>query len=168
MNKFRFLCPNGSVENIANNLSPCVWLSQPWKVIISSTSRNLSLQALIDKWMRSQGTSIWESAIREILTADNYAVQTATIQSPADYIRPTRPIPFPSDLCSTKATWCMKSYEEEEKCKVVSTAGLVAGVLPVVECSSPATNPIACLKAVQENRADFVGIDSHFGYLARQ
>ena len=33
---FRYLCPNNTVQHIVNNENPCVWLTQPWRPVISS------------------------------------------------------------------------------------------------------------------------------------
>lgn len=40
---FEYMCPNGSLQSIANNSNPCVWLRQPWRVIISKSVSLISL-----------------------------------------------------------------------------------------------------------------------------
>lgn len=42
------------------------------------------------------------------------------------------------------------------------------GIFPTIECTEPVGSAIACLKEVNEGRADFTGIDSSLGYIARQ
>lgn len=33
---FGYLCPNGTVEAINVGVTPCVWMKQPWPVVVSS------------------------------------------------------------------------------------------------------------------------------------
>jgi hypothetical protein len=53
-----YICPNGTQQAVGANVSPCVWLRQPWSTIIASNSRSISLAASLNQWM--QGTSGWE------------------------------------------------------------------------------------------------------------
>jgi len=71
-------------------------------------------------------------------------------------------------LCSTNSVWCTTSLEENEKCEVVRAGGVTTGVYPIIECREPATNVVSCLADVSAGRADLTGIDSNFGFLARQ
>lgn len=64
--------------------------------------------------------------------------------------------------------WCTKSLEEKEKCESIRAAGITTHVYPMIECQKPVADTITCLKEVREGRADFTGIDSNFGYIARQ
>lgn len=79
-----------------------------------------------------------------------------------------REVPYNLPVCSTTATWCTKSLEEKDKCDVIHTAGITAGVYPVIECQEPVAGAISCLKEVAEGRADFTGIDSNLGFIARR
>lgn len=81
---------------------------------------------------------------------------------------PDREVPYSIPLCSTTANWCTKSIEEKEKCDLIHTAGVTAGVFPLIECNEPVAGAITCLKEINEGRADFTGIDSSLGYIARQ
>lgn len=47
-------------------------------------------------------------------------------------------------------------------------AGVTTGILPLIECHSPVAGTVACMKEVSEGRADFTGIDSNYGYIARK
>ncbi|XP_055630432.1 transferrin-like [Toxorhynchites rutilus septentrionalis] len=163
-----FLCPNGTVEPVNGNANPCSWLTQPWPVIMSTASRAVETATRIDRWMRGTGGSVWEQAIQEILSHDSRtAVSVGSIQAPVDYLRPYRQIPLGSDLCQTTARWCTTSPEERDKCNVLRFAALTTGIFPIVECVDPTTSRMACLNDIAGNRADFTGIDSNFGYLAR-
>lgn len=78
-----------------------------------------------------------------------------------------REVPFGLSLCSTQSSWCTTSTEEKEKCEVVRAVGITTGVYPVIECRDPSSNTVSCLNDVNSGRADFTGIDSNFGFIAR-
>lgn len=148
---------------------------------------SIQLSEGINRWVFT--TFGWESAVRDILTADDLTPVKTAIQKPRDFFYPCmflrfnwkkqieriifiplvdRDIPFNLPLCSTSATWCTKSLEEKEKCDVLRTAGISAGVYPVIDCQDPVSSAISCLKEVSEGRADFTGIDSNLGFIARR
>ncbi len=79
-----------------------------------------------------------------------------------------RDVPVAISLCSTNSIWCTTSLEENEKCEVIRAGGITTGVYPIIECKEPATSVVSCLGDVSAGRADFMGIDSNFGFLARQ
>ena len=78
-----------------------------------------------------------------------------------------RSIPITNDLCSTSVNWCTTSHDEYDKCALVREAGITIGTLPLVNCYGPMANTVSCLSEISNDRADFMGIDSNFGYLAR-
>ncbi|XP_037032135.1 transferrin-like [Bradysia coprophila] len=164
---YNFLCPNGTKEPISDNARPCTWISQPWKLIISSNTKALLLNHKVNYWMRSSAIGIWETAVKDIIQADNFFVNDATIQAPRDYFRLYRDVPIAISLCSTNAVWCTSSLEENEKCEVIRAGGVTSGVYPIIECKEPATSVVSCLGDVSAGRADLMGIDSNFGFLAR-
>lgn len=165
---FGFLCPNGTVQSVHGNSNPCTWLTQPWPVIMTAAARAVEIATLVDRWMSSYGDSAWEQSIKEIIGYDSrVALSVGSIQAPADYLRPYRQIPIVSDLCQTTARWCTTSPEEKEKCDVLRTAALTTGIYPIIECLDPATSKMTCMNEISSNRADFIGIDSNYGYLAR-
>lgn len=172
INNYAYLCPNGTKQTVTDNVSPCVWLRQPWGVIIASSAKSIDLSARLTNWMNTIGASSWQSGLREIIQTDSYTPVNVAIQLPADYIRPFRSIPVlaaDNDMCSTKVTWCTTSVQEKQKCEVVRAAGLSTGVFPLIECrDQPTGGVVSCLKDISEHFADFMGIDSNFGYLARQ
>lgn len=167
-NQFSFLCPNGSLQAITDNDRPCVWLSQPWKLIVSSNEKAISLAKTIDNWMRSN--SGWESALRRILTPDSTTVVAVNaIVILADYITPIRPIPIAIEpSCPTAIRWCTQSYDAKEKCDVLRMAALMTGIVPNIICNDHKSDTVSCISDVSSNKADFIGIDSNFGFLARQ
>lgn len=50
--------------------------------------RNIELSSKVKQW--SQGSSTWETAFREIITADSFLLHDTTIQKPRDYFRECR------------------------------------------------------------------------------
>ncbi|XP_058829124.1 transferrin-like [Topomyia yanbarensis] len=165
---YAYLCPNGTLEPVNGNTSPCSWLTQPWPVIMSTANSAVSISTRIDNWMRDAIGSAWKESVLEIVGHDSRsAVSVGSIQAPVDYLRPYRQIPIASDLCQTTARWCTTSLEEKEKCDVLRTAALTTGIYPMLECTDPATSRMTCLNEIASQRADFSGIDSNFGFLAR-
>ncbi|XP_053668730.1 transferrin-like [Anopheles marshallii] len=169
-NDFSYLCQDGTLKPV--NGPACTWLAQPWPTVIASATKAVQIAARLDVWLRNSLTSStpWESAIIDILTrhnADKIAA-ASSIQSPKDYFFPHRPLPLVSDICQSTARWCTTSLEERDKCDVLAKAGLTAGVYPLLQCNNPTTNRINCLREISAERADFAGIDSNYGYLARQ
>ncbi|XP_055535032.1 transferrin-like [Wyeomyia smithii] len=165
---YAYLCPNGTLVPVKDTTNICSWLTQPWPVIMSTAARPVEIASRIDRWMRGVSGSVWETAIQEIIGQDSQSVISAgSIQAPVDYLRPYRQIPIPSDLCQTTARWCTTSLEEKEKCDVLRTAALTSGILPIIECTDPVTSRMACFSDIASQRADFIGIDSNFGFLAR-
>ncbi|XP_055593629.1 transferrin-like [Uranotaenia lowii] len=165
---YGFLCPNGTVQPVLGNIAPCSWLTQPWPVIISTSARAVDISLRIERWVRPSSTNNWELVIQEILGHDSRIVSPVdSIQSPLDHLRPNRALPIATDLCQTTARWCTTSLEENEKCKVLRAAALTSGITPLIECPDPTTSRMACLNEISSNRADFTGIDSNYGYLAR-
>uniref|UniRef100_A0A182M421 Transferrin-like domain-containing protein n=1 Tax=Anopheles culicifacies TaxID=139723 RepID=A0A182M421_9DIPT len=169
-NDFSYLCPDGTLKPV--NGPACTWIAQPWPVVMASATKAVQIAARLEVWLRNSLTSgaPWETAIIDILThhySDKIA-PASSIQSPTDYIFPHRPLPVPSDICQSTVRWCTTSIEEQSKCNVLSKAALTTGVYPLVQCNNPTPNRISCLREISADRADFAGIDSNYGYLARQ
>lgn len=78
-----------------------------------------------------------------------------------------REVPFASSLCSSQSSWCTTSIEEKEKCDLTRVAGITTGIYPLIECRDPVANTVACLNDISNGRADFTGIDSNYGFIAR-
>jgi hypothetical protein len=165
-NDYAFLCPNGSLDLVTNE-KPCVWLTQPWKLIITRSELSVSLKTKLTNWMRA-GPNSWEATLRDILTVDSYQITDVTnIVSLRDYINPIRSIPAPSPMCQTTSVWCTTSEDEKTKCDYVAAAALTTGILPVLECSEPRSSTVSCLNDISSGAVDFMGIDSTYGYTAR-
>lgn len=164
--QYSFLCPNGTLQPITNE-KPCVWLTQPWKLVISRFEASVSIKDKLKSWMTSSGN--WEMALKDMLTVDSYQISDATnIVSLRDYINAIRPIPAPDPMCATTSVWCTTSYEEKDKCEVLAAAALTTGIRPILECSEPLLSTVSCLSDIAAGKADFMGIDSTYGYTARK
>lgn len=84
INEFAFLCMNGSLQAIST-ARPCVWISQPWKLIVSNNEKAIGLAQNIGRWM-SAGSG-WESSLKQILIPDSSSVvAVSAIVSLPDYI----------------------------------------------------------------------------------
>ncbi|XP_052871790.1 transferrin-like [Anopheles cruzii] len=170
VNDFSYLCQNGTLRPVSGE--PCVWLTQPWASVMAASTKAVQVSSMIDAWLGKVAGSPaqWESAIIDILTRHrtDRLTGSSSIQAPIDFIRPHREMPLPSDLCGTTGRWCTTSLEEKDKCEVLAKAALTSGVLPNLQCNNPIPNRISCLSEIAGDRADFAGIDSNYGYLARR
>lgn len=163
--EFSYLCPNGTLQAVTSE-RPCVWLKQPWTVIISNNVKAIGLSQNVGRWLTSSST--WESALRRILTPDSTQIfPVSNIVRLPDYIAPIRPIPIGIETCPG-IRWCTHSYDEKEKCEVLRMAALTTGIVPNIICNDFKSDTISCISDVSSGKADFVGIDSNFGYLARK
>lgn len=165
---FKFLCQNGSYQEIFNNTRPCVWLTQPWSILVSNNDNSLGISNRILRWTIF-GTTLWETSLNSILTSSgtNAVVPVQNIVPLIDYVNAIRPIPADIGMCTTTSKWCTHSYDEKDKCEVVRAVAFTTGIRPLLECNEPRTDPVSCISDVSGGKADFLGIDSNFGYLAR-
>lgn len=165
--QFEFLCPNGTTQSIADNLRPCVWLSQPWKLIMATNERAISLRTNLERWMGA--SSSWEGSLRQMILPDStQLVAVDFIVSLRDYIATRRPIPVGVENCPAPIRWCTSSEGERDKCNVIRMAGITTGIRPHISCNDPRSDAVTCLSEVGAGRADFVGVDSNFGFIGRK
>lgn len=88
VNEYSYLCPNGTKQS--NLTNPCVWMSQPWPVIIANADKGVELKALRNLWDEN-GRNDWQVALQEILTYGNYKVLDAVnIQAPKAHIKASK------------------------------------------------------------------------------
>lgn len=175
---------------------PSIFLFRKFIFKYLDSSNNIELSDNINRW--AYGTYNYENYIREILTADSLVPVKTSIQRPRDFFYPCtwiqwpstaelvkyfiwfyiksrldRGIPYSQPICplapeASSVSWCTKSLEEKEKCEAIRAAGITTHVYPLIECQKPVADTITCLNEVRDGRADFTGIDSNFGYIARQ
>lgn len=166
--QFSFLCRNGTLQSISK-AEPCVWLSQPWNVVVARGLKTVSLQTNLPIWINSEDQ--WASGLRRMILPDNSQLHPVkNLISLKDYFRSkSRPIPIETDeQCPTPIRWCTRSEGELDKCNVIKMAALTTGIRPQITCNRPRSDSVTCLSEVSSGRADFVGIDSNFGYIARK
>lgn len=51
---------------------------------------------------------------------------------------------------------------------MIRAGGITTGVYPLIECKEPAVNTVSCLDQISKGQADFIGIDSTLGFIARR
>lgn len=90
MTKFAYLCPNGTLHPVSPGVEPCVWLRQPWPLIVSSSDRSVELARRINGWLQNPSFSVWQTAFKEIISADELVVVDSTIQGPRDAMQPCK------------------------------------------------------------------------------
>lgn len=168
--QFSYMCRNGSYETITESATPCVWLSQPWKLLVTSSEKAVSIAQRMIGWMdRATQMDGWESALREIITQDSHTIRPAVAMvTVRDYVSRTRSMPLGAEMCNTTVKWCTKSDGEKMKCDVLRTAAITTGIYPIIECRDPRSDSVSCISDVSTGKADLVGIDSNYGFLARQ
>uniref|UniRef100_A0A1L8DJ83 Putative transferrin n=2 Tax=Nyssomyia neivai TaxID=330878 RepID=A0A1L8DJ83_9DIPT len=165
---YNYLCPNGTLQSITFNETPCVWLRQPWRVVVSSDPMAVQLPQLMNDWFLTGRSEPWKDALKSIITSESSVIhRPQSLQRLRDYVRTIREIPIDFNFCSTRSVWCTTSADEFDKCQVIAAGGLTSGILPTIECRSPRSNAVACLNDISTNASDFMGIDSNFGFLAR-
>lgn len=79
-----------------------------------------------------------------------------------------RNIPKENTYCNTEISWCTRNVDEKQECDVIRAASISTGVFPVITCHDPVKNgTIECMSNINKNTSKFMGIDSNFGYIAR-
>ncbi|GBP75799.1 Transferrin [Eumeta japonica] len=71
-----------------------------------------------------------------------------------------------TSFCMPTQRWCTISEDEQRKCEWVRHALRTLGVEPALSCQR-GQSPLHCLRDIRDNNADFIAIDSNYGYLAR-
>uniref|UniRef100_A0A336LPD1 CSON015606 protein n=1 Tax=Culicoides sonorensis TaxID=179676 RepID=A0A336LPD1_CULSO len=166
-NEYKYLCPNGTIMSV-NTTSPCTWLNQPWPVVMTHTNKSIELKSLVTAWSNSRIE--WQTAVTDILTdRGNHILQDATIQSPRKHLAGIRTLPDETSICDKRINWCTRSVEETEKCKVARAGGISTGTYPLISCNQgyPANSAVTCLYEISQGKNDIMGIDSNYGYIAR-
>lgn len=108
-------------------------------------------------------------AIRAILRHDNNVLHNVVnLQGVREYVRTYRNVPVNFDTCVPDFRWCTTSTDERRKCETIRAGGISAGILPSIVCNEPRDSVFECMNDIRGDVADFMGIDSNFGYLARK
>ncbi|XP_055390360.1 uncharacterized protein LOC129619238 [Condylostylus longicornis] len=169
IDEFQYLCVDGNTVSAIKNAYPCTWLRQPWKSIIARSEIDAEIYKKLSQWIQKglDGVS-WESDLRKVLKIEKFVpVTNFNIQSPKHYIESYRPVPTEETFCNIVISWCTTSLIEQEKCIISRAGGISTGIYPQIKCRTPVHTPIQCLEDISRNNADFMGIDSNYGWLAR-
>lgn len=111
----------------------------------------------------------WRQTTLNILTgSDQYILKQVYKDIVRNYVEKKRPIPQANTYCNTEISWCTRNNDEKEECDVIRAGGISSGVFPNINCHNPVLNgTIECMNNINKNTSKFMGIDSNYGYIAR-
>lgn len=82
------------------------------------------------------------------------------------YLVTGREVTVPEVTGGSAIRWCTVSPRETGKCKWIAKEALLLGIEPKFTCVET-NSTFECLRAISENLADIISIDSNYGHLAR-
>ncbi|XP_015175750.1 PREDICTED: transferrin [Polistes dominula] len=151
---YSYLCPDGMTRP-AKDDNPCIWLQQPWPVIVSPIKIAETAVDMIN--LTINRSYLWKNAFYDVLSFHSTFILTETFYSPIDYLE--RSIGFLSAndraTCkpSRRVSWCISSNIEDRKCRWLRDASFVYGIEPSISCIQE-SNRMSCLDAVRNQEAD--------------
>lgn len=167
---YRYLCPNGTVQNITSNGRPCKWIQQPWSSIIvkdNQTAKNL--MPVLKKYVsttQARRSSTWMDTVNYIITghSNKLFIKEASLRS---FIQKGREIPQPGNTlpCRKPIKWCTTSKIENNKCEWLQQAAVTQGFVPDLQCVQ-GTSHLDCSNMIRNKKADITGINSNLGPIA--
>jgi len=175
--QYKYLCPNGSVQDIPSE-RPCTWLQQPWKSVIAkdkgtakNVTDNLKLIVPTSVMSRSSLISSWKLVVQRLLLGkktrlflyeDNNTLLKGFIQNGREI-----PETISRVHCHKKIKWCTTSETENKKCEWLRQAAIIQGIFPELQCVQ-GTSHLDCFKKINMTEADIVGTNSNLGPIATQ
>ncbi|XP_046750206.1 transferrin-like [Diprion similis] len=168
-NSYRFLCPNGSLEQL-NSTNPCSWLKQPWKMILARNEIAAELQEKLKVWLATDSSvQDWTTALKSILQKDTAVEYLPELKSLSAYLSDGRELATTTTTtsCGSNIRWCTINTEETNKCNWIAKAASTHGIQPDVSCKAE-NSTFECLRSIASDSADIITIDSHYGHFARQ
>uniref|UniRef100_A0A1V1FVP3 Transferrin n=1 Tax=Reticulitermes speratus TaxID=60591 RepID=A0A1V1FVP3_9NEOP len=172
---YKYLCPNGSVQNIGSNERPCTWLQQPCDSIIAKDKETADKVSVILGTSvanvgktRTSNPSMWKDVLARILYGnDNTLFKPPNKTSLKTFIQSGREIPETAStvLCHKPIKWCTTSELENNKCEWLCQAALIQGIVPELQCVQ-GTSHLDCFKKINMTEADIVGTNSDLGPIA--
>ncbi|XP_075972123.1 transferrin-like isoform X2 [Anticarsia gemmatalis] len=175
---FAVLCSNGltvplNATNLADSISPCALVRQPWATIIASPNVASNVLNNMRTWWPNGSKpsgDTWQANLFTALTGGTSSAQVVFENFPVfpiNYTRGIRVIPERRETCITPRNWCTTSADELVKCFWVRQASHILGLQPPITCVRK-NNVFECLNDIRNsNAADFMSLDSNYGYLAR-
>ncbi|XP_014608643.1 PREDICTED: transferrin [Polistes canadensis] len=151
---YSYLCPDGMTRPAKDN-NPCIWLGQPWPIVVSTLKMANKAVNMINLTINSN--NVWKNTLQDLLAPHSTFVSTEALHSPNDYLQ--RSIGFLSAYnratCkpSRRVRWCISSNIEDRKCRWLRDASFVYGIEPSISCIQE-SNRISCLEAVRNQEAD--------------
>ncbi|XP_063216183.1 transferrin-like [Bacillus rossius redtenbacheri] len=164
-----YLCKDGSTQPLST-ASPCAWVQQRWDSIVSSNRVAAALRPQLVSWLPAAASPRrldWTSNLASLVLPDSshYAREVAGTITMQQYIMEGRDIPVTS-ACQRTLRWCTVSELEDSKCEWLRQAGVTHGLSPELLCLR-GSSKFDCLRRVEADLADLVGIDTDLGYLAK-
>ncbi|KAL2730813.1 transferrin-like isoform X1 [Vespula squamosa] len=82
---YAYLCPDGMTRS-AKTDNPCIWLRQPWPVIVARSKIAEMAVNMIDLTINSK--NIWKNTLQDLLAPYHSTfVKTELLETPTDYLR---------------------------------------------------------------------------------
>ncbi|XP_035735120.1 transferrin-like isoform X1 [Vespa mandarinia] len=152
---YAYLCPDGMTRS-ANTDNPCIWVRQPWPVIVARSKIAEMAVNIIDLTIKSK--NIWKNTLQDLLAPYHSTfVKTEPLESPTDYLQRYPGFLSANDRATCQPTrrvrWCVSTNIEDQKCRWLREASFVYGIEPIISCVQE-SNRSSCLKAIRDQRAD--------------
>ncbi|XP_011310325.1 transferrin [Fopius arisanus] len=164
---FQFLCPNGSLKPLTVS-EPCTWVAQPWSAVVARKDLTPALVSSLKKWLSpDESFGSWTQALKLILENEGQISNFTEDQALGSYLTTGREINLSGKTCGSTIRWCTISSEETGKCRWIAKEALLLGIEPKFTCVET-NSTFECLRAINENIADIITIDSNYGHLARK
>ncbi|XP_053996345.1 transferrin [Hylaeus anthracinus] len=160
---YRYFCPDGSKVPIDENTKPCTWAARPWQGYMTNGGVG-DVQALqkeltdLGKLGEQEKAPWW----KDIMLLDNKTLAVAAPPvSPVDHLKSSKyldVIERDSGSVGKRARWCVSDQGAYEKCQALSKSAFSRDVRPKLMCSLE-KDQNACLKALQEDKADMTVVE---------
>ncbi|GBP81943.1 Transferrin [Eumeta japonica] len=180
ISNYSLLCPNNTLvaltrDILSNSLSPCAWVQQPWSAVVASTDQAAALLGEMKTWwpngINPNTAESWQISVFDTFLGgvNTLLVYEDNMPNAVTYVSSGRTLPSidSTSFCMQTQRWCITSEQEQLKCDWVRNALYTLGVEPALSCQLR-QSPLHCLRDIRENNADFIAIDSNYGYLGRQ
>ncbi|XP_031847327.1 transferrin 1 [Nomia melanderi] len=163
---YRYFCPDGSKVPIDAETKPCTWAARPWQGYMTNdlATKPDNVKALqkeltdLGKLGEEEKADWWKDIM--LLEPKTLAVP-APLERPGDHLTNAKykdVIERNSGAVGKLAKWCVWSDTALDKCRGLSRAAFTREVRPKFECVRE-KDQAACLKALQEGKADLVVLD---------
>ncbi|KAG7298564.1 hypothetical protein JYU34_018203 [Plutella xylostella] len=178
MTSYSVLCEDGTTKTLTNEAllapaSPCSMVKQPYGAIVANSARAAAVSKELQAWWpngASPGGNTWQAILFDELVGGPAAraVFDADMPTPANYTSVRGVGDYDATTsCMPARRWCSTSDHEYTKCLWTRRAAYTLGLEPVITCQQR-HNVFQCLEDIRDSKADFISVDSNYGYIARQ